>query len=1548
MFKKLVSAILSIGIVLSAATAGMTVQAESLPGNIELSRQAATEGMVLLENKDYALPIPKGEKVALFGKTQIDFVKGGGGSGDVTVEYVRNLLQGMQIKAGEDKLSLYQPLVDAYTNFYNAGNRHEMSLTSELVTGAANYADTAVVVIGRYSGEGSDRSANKGDYYLTDAETAMLRQINDAGFKKIIAVLNVGAIVDTSWIANYNNLDSVLLAWQPGMEGGLAVADILVGDVNPSGKLTDTFAKSYSDYPSSAGFNESKQYVNYTEDIYVGYRYFETFDPNYEKVNYEFGFGLSYTTFAIDNVKVTHNSQNFEVQADVTNTGSVAGKEVAQVYFSAPQGKLGKPAKELAAFAKTKLLAPGEKQTLTMTFAIHDMASYDDTGKVQKSAYLMEAGDYNIYLGNSIKNAGQNGIRYTYNQADLKIVEQLTEQIAPIQLEKRLLADGSYESLPTMKDVGVQIPAEGKTRIEAENYFKKHYHNVVDFSDNGSICGMRVQTSDAGNRWLTYALDVAEAGTYQLALGMSNQNNPIANALKVYVNETPLSGIILDIPKTGGKWNIQEMGPVLIDLPQGKTFLKLEFTKDNFTDIVDYITLQKGDSIEEPGPYRPVSNSGTTKIEAEHFSSKFFDVGTEAITAGPDIGGTSLKNLHANGVWVNYALDVQQAGTYKINMRLANGLELRNDVATVFVNNTQQQDFQLNLPVTSVDGNRWFNFQDFAPGTIELPSGKCVLRFVVNSIMGNFDCFTLEPQTQDDPSIQRHAITGETSTFQAETYYKKHPSVSTETIGAGPAKGGTCLNNMDTNGRWVSYALDAETAGAYDVTFQIANNYGGTSDAIRVYVNNDLQPGIKLAVPSTAVPGNDWFNFIESNPIRVNLPAGKCTFKVICQNGLGNLDTIRFTKVSAAPLRKALAQTTSKVKSDKIMFADVFQDNSLMDAFIAQLTDVQLADLSHGNGPSIPGGTGSIGDLKEYGIPAVQTVDGPAGVRLEKSCTAWPCSTLLACSWNIELLQQVGVAAAKEAKINGADIWLAPGMNIHRNPLCGRNFEYYSEDPLLSGKMAAAITKGVQSEKVAITIKHFAANNKETDRGYSDSRISERALREIYLKGFEIAVKEADPWSIMSSYNNLNGQETSENYALLNTILRDEWGFKGMVMTDWWNDSTAFREVKAGNDVKMASGDTPQVIGALKAGFLSRSELERNVKRILFTLMKTNAMDREIINPRVHEITASGTSRIKAIDFAWKSSVIGMEKCQDSDGGFNPTNSYEGNWLSYNINTAVAGTYQIKARVASPGGSGQFDVLVNGAKACRVTNTTNTGGWQNWNTTPAFEIYLPQGRSELQLNFVQGGFNLNWVEFELLTPSSTMTFDKESVAVNETFRMTVQCPVNVQGIAVANENGLPISLKNVQSSVEGQVKTFTADLSLGTDGNRELKLLLDYGTGEGYVDPAVSAGISITKTNEAPQVLGVIAPKKAQVNVAANYSITTNAEGSYSANIYNNTSKMGKTVVSKTMNADGTCTWVLGVKIGSAGTNRTLTAYAGNKSGTQSDPYPFQVTVTLV
>lgn len=312
---------------------------------------------------------------------------------------------------------------------------------------------------------------------------------------------------------------------------------------------------------------------------------------------------------------------------------------------------------------------------------------------------------------------------------------------------------------------------------------------------------------------------------------------------------------------------------------------------------------------------------------------------------------------------------------------------------------------------------------------------------------------------------------------------------------------------------------------------------------------------------------------------------------------------------------------TIKLKSNNI---DAIIKEMTLDEKVALLVGTGM-DLGDGNAAPVvgatdkivPGAAGTNNAIARLGIPSIVLADGPAGLRINATrkndaatyyCTHFPIGTLLACTWNTDLVERVGVAIGNEAKEYGADVLLAPALNIQRNPLCGRNFEYYSEDPLLSGKIAAAYVRGVQSNNVGTSVKHFAANNQETNRMGNDAHVSERALREIYLKGFEIVVKEAKPWTVMSSYNRLNGIFTAESHDLLTDKLRNEWGFEGMVMSDWYGGNNAAKMVVAGNDMMQPGYDKQRtdIIAAVNSGELDIKTLDQSVKRVLELIVKTN------------------------------------------------------------------------------------------------------------------------------------------------------------------------------------------------------------------------------------------------------------------------------------------------------------------------------------------------------
>ena len=781
------------------------LEKKPVKGFAEICRHAAADGAVLLKNDNNVLPLQKGERVSVFGRIASTYYKSGTGSGGmVNVEYVTDIISSLK---SSGKVEVNDELCRIYDNFikehpFDCGigwaqepwSQAEMPLSDDIVKNARKFSEKAIIVIGRTAGEDKDNHLEPGSFLLTDTEKDMIKKVSEA-FEQTCVVVNAGNVIDTSFIDEFK-IDSLLYVWHGGQEGGNAAADVLCGDVNPSGRLSDTVAYDITDYPSNDNFGAIEE-NKYVEDIYVGYRYFETFAK--EKVRYPFGFGLSYTEFETVVDSCVENEGVISITATVKNIGKFAGRQVVQVYYSAPQGKLGKPAKALAAFKKTGIIDPGDTASVTIEFSIKSMASYDDSGvSGHKSSYVLENGVYTVYVGDNVRDAKE---VFTLGIEETIVVEQLSEAMAPVK----------------------------------------------DF-----------------------------------------------NRIKPLYNENG----------------------------------KVEIT------------------------YEPV-------------------------------------------------------------------------------------------PKRTVD------------------------------------------------------------------LYKR-----------------------------IEDARPAEIA----------------------YTGNK---GYKL----------------------VDVADGKCT----------------------------------------------------IDEFVAQMTDFDLACIARGEGmnsPKVTPGTGcafgGVSDaLLDFGIPVCCGSDGPSGLRLDSGAkaTSTPIGTLLACTWDTELVEKLYTYEGMELFAYSVDTLLGPGMNIHRHPLNGRNFEYFSEDPYLTGMMGAAISRGIAKSGPTATIKHFIANNQEISRSHGDSVISERAIREIYLRGFEIAVKEGGATAIMTTYNPTNGFWNASNYDLNTTILRDEWGYTGFVMTDWWAKSNIEGEegttsnlkamVRAQNDIYMvcrsAVDNKDNIMEGLKEGFITKGELQRNAKNILNYILHSPAFERFVL-----------------------------------------------------------------------------------------------------------------------------------------------------------------------------------------------------------------------------------------------------------------------------------------------------------------------------------------------
>ena len=438
----------------SGGVSQLEVQAEGerdIFGNMPaLARKAAAEGIVLLKNNN-ALPYKLDTKISVFGRCQLDyFYVGYGSGGDVNAPYFVNVIDGIKNAGGH----VNEWLLEYYKDFTKNNpaphgfwghwpmNFEEPSLDDKMIERASEESDVALVVIGRAAGEDRENTLTKGSYYLTDEERNLLDNVCNH-FSNVTVLLDCGNIIDMQWVLDYEErLRGIIYAWQGGMESGNAIADVLFGRVNPSGRLTDTIAVRYEDYPSAMHFG-NKLFNTYVEDIFVGYRYFETFSK--EKALFPFGYGLSYTNFDIEVLDFKADNDKIKVEVRVTNIGDVAGKEVVELYANAPQGKLSKPVMSLVAFDKTINLEPKESQKITLEVPVYLLASFDDTGATgHKYSYILEKGEYKFFIGENVRDLDEAG---SFELKEDIVLEELEAVCAPKEYMDRIVAfkvNGSF------------------------------------------------------------------------------------------------------------------------------------------------------------------------------------------------------------------------------------------------------------------------------------------------------------------------------------------------------------------------------------------------------------------------------------------------------------------------------------------------------------------------------------------------------------------------------------------------------------------------------------------------------------------------------------------------------------------------------------------------------------------------------------------------------------------------------------------------------------------------------------------------------------------------------------------------------------------------------------------------------------------------------------------------------------------------------------------------------------------------------------------------
>lgn len=1029
----------------SKVTASAALNESTLLEHEELAREIARNGMVLLENRG-ALPLTSGDRVVGVGNNRGQTVYGGSGSGIVRSSR-RHISYSDALKEAAQ-----QQLIASYAdNIGSDGNK-------------------CIVFISRSSQEDADIPVASFD--LSTAEKNRLSEAcQKFGAENVIAVLNVGSVMDTTYLKDLN-LGAIVLAYYGGNTAGAALADCLTGESNFSGKTVDTWAASYEDYPSaSVGEFGVQNNVQYTEDVYVGYRYFSTFDPNYEKVNYPFGYGLSYTQFELSEQAVSVEGDEVTARVKVTNVGAVEGREVVQLYYRSPESVqigegnvfFGAPARELGGFRKTRSLKPNESETVSISFPVSDMAVYDDMGKIEADTYQLLAGDYQFYLGTNVRDADNDFAGYQpYTVAKTKTVSEKLTALSASQLDKRLLSNGEKETVGMKK-----IASYGSTTIQGENFNRKA--NLYD-GRNGDVSTTEAnlgvnnfyfvgQMQGHAGEWLDYKVNVEKAGEYSVGLAMANDNGGggnFADAVKFYVNGTEQS-VTYSYESHGWFDFTYATAAGKLSLPAGEVTIRLENKSGQFSNF-DFFTIYNN----------KISPDAATVIEAETF-------GTEAVCCG-DNGAVVIDAANAS---IAVPVNAEKSGDYYIRLRASNVKNASERTAVLSVGGTEKGAFSLMRTSFSGDDAQEANYFRFAYTNsvkVTLPEGETELT----------------------------------------------------------------IETKDAN----LYALDA----------------------------------IEIIPAEIGAPEYHY----SDNTDEVHAPVANESYDA---------------SVTYSQLRKGEID---------------------MDAFVSALSAEELiafTGLERSLGFDF-GGAGALGNggwngkLKR-GVPRVYTTDAGAGVNLlSAGNVVWfPCATLIASTFDEELTQQYGQAVAEEAASFGFNVWLAPSVNIHRNPRCGRNFEYYSEDPLVAGKIGAAAVKGAQSRHIAVCVKHFAVNNQETTRFTSNSCVSNRAIREIYLKAFEIIVKESDPWAIMSSYNRLNGEYVAATPELITDVLRGEWGFDGAVFSDWWCLSDHAAMLGAGNSIKCDNPDYAQALRAYEAGFLSRETLEKNVKDILLLMLRIDGSE---------------------------------------------------------------------------------------------------------------------------------------------------------------------------------------------------------------------------------------------------------------------------------------------------------------------------------------------------
>ena len=630
-------------------------------------REAVAEGQVLLENNGKVLPIEKNSTVALFGRAQMNYYKSGTGSGGlVNVNRVIGIYEAFKELEADNGIKVYEPLYEQYAKFvedcpFDPGvgwaseplSQPEMPLSDELAMEAAANSDIAVAIIGRSAGEDRDNRNEPGAYMLSDIESDMLRKVR-AAFGKMVVVLNVGNVIDMSFVKEIGP-DAVLYAWQGGMVGGLGTVDVLTGAVSPSGRLADTIAMNITDYPSNDNFGDPVKAI-YKEDIFVGYRYFETFAK--DRVLYPFGYGLSYSDFNISVDSVIEAADYISIDVSVTNVGLTDSKEVVEVYVEAPLGKLGKPSRVLAGFAKTKELHPGCYESCHIDVPFKNFASFDETSKCGVGVgFILEAGTYNVFVGGDIRKAKK---VHSFDIPQTVMLEELENALGPVEEFDRMIAvaDGenavklSYEKVPlrkhTMKERRAQRipesipigPDKGYTLLDVKQN-KVSMRDFISQLSQKELCTI-IRGEGMGSKLVTPGTAAAFGG---IIPSLKAKNIPIG-----CMDDGP-SGMRLD------------SGMKAFSLPNG-TLLACTFNTKINEEVFAFLGIEmlknKVDVLLGPG----------MNIHRHPLNGRNFEYFSEDPLLTGLIGSAQIKGLqssHVTGTIKHFACNNQETARHEVN-----------------------------------------------------------------------------------------------------------------------------------------------------------------------------------------------------------------------------------------------------------------------------------------------------------------------------------------------------------------------------------------------------------------------------------------------------------------------------------------------------------------------------------------------------------------------------------------------------------------------------------------------------------------------------------------------------------------------------------------------------------------------------------------------------------------------------------------------------------------------------------------------------------------